>query len=112
MKLKWSARARRDLLAIGDRIAADKPVTALAFVERLRARALTAGGFPRSGRIVPEIQNPTIRELIEGSYRIVYRVERKVVSVLTVFEGHRLMRAQDIVRVPPSTEGRRRKKSR
>lgn len=70
MKLEWSARARRDLLALGDRIAADDPGAALAFVERLRARARTAARFPRSGRVVPEVHDVAIRELIEGNYRI------------------------------------------
>lgn len=111
MKLEWSARSRRDLLAIGDRIVADNPPAALAFVERLRSRAMTAVRFPQSGRIVPEVQDPAIREFIEGNYRIVYRLKAQVVSVLTIFEGHQLLRAEAIVHNPPPSKGGRPKRA-
>jgi toxin ParE1/3/4 len=41
---------------------------------------------------VPEISNPDIRELIYRRYRIVYRFKGDVLEILTVFEGHRLLR--------------------
>ena len=31
--------------------------------------------FPQSGRMVPEKQNPLIRETIVGSYRMIYQVD-------------------------------------
>jgi hypothetical protein len=36
----------------------------------------------------PELPGTGIREIIEGRYRIVYRIQAQVVQVLTVFEGH------------------------
>ena len=56
----------------------------LAVVERLTV-------FSYSGRIVPEVNNPAIREIILGSYRIVYRVKDEVVEILTVCHGARLL---------------------
>ena len=56
----------------------------LAAVERL-------ADFPNSGRIVPELKDPAIREILFGSYRIVYRVKGDVVEVLTVYHGARLL---------------------
>jgi toxin ParE1/3/4 len=41
------------------------------------------------GRTVPELPESKLRELVEGNYRIVYRVRRKTVEILTVFESHR-----------------------
>ena len=38
---------------------------------------------------MPEVERDDAREMIVGAYRIVYRVERTGISVLTVFEGHR-----------------------
>ena len=48
------------------------------------------------GRIVPEIGSFNIRELIEGNYRIVYRYSREKIEILTVFEGHKLLKEEDI----------------
>ena len=49
----------------------------------------------RSGRTVPEIGNPNIRELIYRGYRIVYRLNGDRIEILTVFEGHRLLRLNE-----------------
>jgi len=41
--------------------------------------------------VVPELRREDVREVIEGNYRIVYRVTKASVEVLTVFEGHHLL---------------------
>ena len=50
--------------------------------------------FRQSGRIVPEVADPLVRELIQGSYRIVYRLIRKEVHVLTVHHAACLFRLE------------------
>lgn len=45
--------------------------------------------FPYSGRLVPEIARPNLRELLVGNYRIVYRVDGDDVSILGVRHGSR-----------------------
>jgi toxin ParE1/3/4 len=62
---------------------------ARSLVNRLVARADDLGDFPEMGRVVPELQDPDIRELLEKGYRIVYRVKRDAVEVLTVFHASR-----------------------
>ena len=47
--------------------------------------------FPASGRMVPEANDPAVREIILGNYRIVYRVEQELVETLTVYHGARLL---------------------
>ena len=47
---------------------------------------------PRSGRMVPELGDESIREVIHGNYRIVYRLRHDLVEVATVFHGARLFR--------------------
>ncbi len=64
-------------------------------VERLVVAVERLKQFPDSGRIVPEHQNPTLREVLEGSYRIVYRRLPAEVQVLTVVHGARLFRLAD-----------------
>jgi plasmid stabilization system protein ParE len=90
--LRWSSSARQDLREIGQYIARDNPKAARGWVEKLRIRAQQAASIPRSGRIVPEFGRDDIREVLEGSYRIVYQISSNAVEVLVVMEGHRLLR--------------------
>jgi plasmid stabilization system protein ParE len=70
-------------------IARDSPRLAAAFADRvLRATDLLAT-FPRPGRIVPELGIGTIREIVVGSYRVIYRVRHDDVHLLTVHHGAR-----------------------
>ena len=87
----WSERARRDLLEIGDFIARDKPQAAAAWVGRILDAVQRTALFPTSGRIVPEIDRSDIREVILENYRIVYQLEETGITILTVFESHRLL---------------------
>jgi plasmid stabilization system protein ParE len=91
MKVVWTARARRHLQEIHDHIAQDQPGNAARFVAHLLERGEQIGDQPRSGRIVPEYQRETIREVLEGDYRIVYRIRSQRVDVLTVRHGARLL---------------------
>lgn len=93
MKLIWSKRAAKDLDQIGVFIATNAPERARSHVQLLIDRAKQAAEFPKSGRVVPEFQDENLREVIEGSYRIVYEINttKKTIVVLTVFEGHRLL---------------------
>jgi toxin ParE1/3/4 len=96
MKLRWTDRARRDLLAIGRYIALDNPVAARRWVERFQARTRQAATMPMAGRVVPELHRDDIREVFVRTYRIVYRVREDAIDVLTVFEGHRLFDTTDL----------------
>ena len=49
--------------------------------------------FPDSGRVVPEFETPWLRELQLPPYRIVYRHEDAVVTVVRVWRSERLMDA-------------------
>ncbi len=95
MKAKWSHRADADLFEIGCYIATDNAVASERWVERLLARGDVAAGVPRAGRVVPEVENERddIREVFVRNYRIVYRVIRTGIFVLTVIEGHKQLPA-------------------
>ena len=92
MKLFWTETAKQDLIAIRQYISADNPAAAKRWIDRLRKRARDILHAPLSGRIVPEFAREDIRELIEGNYRIVYQVLDDRLVVLTVFEGHQLLK--------------------
>ena len=50
----------------------------------------------RCGRRLPELPGSGLRELIEGNYRIIYRQHARTIEVLTVFEAHRVLPANDV----------------
>ena len=96
MKVVWSEQAWERLLEIEQFIGRDNQRAAARFVDKLIERGDELSAHPEQGRRVPELPDSGLRELIVGNYRIVYRRAREVVEVLTVFEGHRLLRVDDL----------------
>jgi len=47
--------------------------------------------FPESGPVVPEFNNPSLRQLIQPPFRIVYRFDGKEVMIVRVWHSERLM---------------------
>jgi addiction module RelE/StbE family toxin len=92
LKLRWSQRAQDDLVEIALYIAEDNPAAARSWVKRLRERARKAAASPLAGRYVPERHREHIREVFLRSYRIIYRIQGSEILILTVLEGHRLLR--------------------
>lgn len=88
----WSPRAIADLDAIREYIARDSPSHADIVVRRLIAAVDRLELFPKSGRVVPELDRPSLREVIARPYRIVYRVRRGKVEIATIAHGARLVR--------------------
>jgi addiction module RelE/StbE family toxin len=88
--IRWTQQAVADLEAIRDYVARDSVRYATLLVERLIASLDQVSQFPEIGRVVPEYQRPDIREIILGSYRVVYRLRTGAAEVLTVFHGARL----------------------
>jgi addiction module RelE/StbE family toxin len=91
VRISWTARARRDLIEIGDFISRDKPDAASTWVQSLIDAVEIAACMPLGGRVVPELGLKDIREVIRRTYRIVYRVRGNDIIVLTVFDGRRLL---------------------
>lgn len=48
-----------------------------------------------SGRVVPEMKVAGFREVFAFSYRIIYRVEEDVVTIVAVVHGKRLLEIRD-----------------
>ena len=97
MKIKWTNEALERLIEIEEFISKDSPERAAIFVDLLIEHAEDClPDNPRLGRTVPEIANPDIRELIFKKYRIVYRLTESNIEILSVFEGHRVLRSDEI----------------
>jgi toxin ParE1/3/4 len=91
-KLEWTERALDDLQQIRIYIARDSGFYAKAFVSKIYQRVQVLERSPEIGRMVPEMEDPAIRELIFQSYRIIYEYNEKTVKILTVIHGRRLLR--------------------
>ncbi|MGK2945272.1 MAG: type II toxin-antitoxin system RelE/ParE family toxin [Desulfuromonadales bacterium] len=89
MNVVWTEHALQCLVAIEDYIAMDNPAGAVVFIERLIRRTDILMEQPQVGRMVPEVPGSELRELIEGNYRIVYRLNESSAEILTVFEAHK-----------------------
>jgi len=76
-KLIWSPSARFDLKDIATFIAEGSLSAAERFVRNVFQAVERLADFPESGRIVPEFDDPTIREVIRKPCRIVYRIDRR-----------------------------------
>ena len=96
MKIVWTHEARVHLQEIAEFISKDSPPRAQEFIGQVVERAKVLSDNPRIGRIVPEISDPDTRELIFKNYRVVHRLSSRAVHILTIFEGHRLLRDEEI----------------
>ena len=75
-KVIWSAAAREDLRAIAAYIAQDNLTLAESYCLQLIEFADTAGDFPRLGRVVPEVEDENVREILKPPYRIIYELSQ------------------------------------
>jgi toxin ParE1/3/4 len=96
MKIFWTKEALLRLQEIEEYISKDNPIGAIEFVDKLITIAETIIDNPQKGRIVPELSLENIRELLHQNYRIVYLIKKNSVDILTVFEGHQLLKKEEI----------------
>ena len=87
----WSAQARDDLQSIVLFIAQDNAPVAESFALRLMSKVDVLAQFPQIGRVVPEENDATIRELILRPYRIIYKVlaGKEIVAIARIWHGAR-----------------------
>jgi toxin ParE1/3/4 len=100
MKIRWTHTAIGHLASIYEFIGCDSPRYAQRMIDRITSRSRQIARFPRSGQMVPEYQVPDTREVIEGSFRVIYEVDAEEVRVLAVIHG-----ASQLPPEPPSEPG-------
>ena len=93
VKIIWTEPALDDIHSILEFIAQDS-----VYYADLTARGILNAPkhikkFPLSGRMVPEFCDKTIREIIHGSYRIIYKTNDSKCFVVAVIHASR-----DIIR--------------
>jgi len=88
-EVRWTPQAADDLEAICLFIARDSARLASTFADRVLFATERLASYPRLGRVVPELGAEDIREIIVGSYRVIYRLRQDAVQLLTLHHGAR-----------------------
>ena len=97
VKIVWTRQSADELKDIFDYIAKDSRRYAENQVKRIKEKTQGLKTQPESVRIVPELEIEQIRELIEGAYRIVYRlIEKNRVEILTIHHSSRDFNSRDL----------------
>ncbi|MEW6236617.1 MAG: type II toxin-antitoxin system RelE/ParE family toxin [Candidatus Omnitrophota bacterium] len=91
MKIRWTQRGIDSLESIVDYIAADSEYYAGRLAEGILHSLEILKNYPQLGRVVPEFNQPSIRELIYHNYRIVYKIEQQTIIVLLVSHGMQIL---------------------
>ncbi len=99
VKIVWTGFAILDLENIGEYIAKDSGRYAQVVIQDLFESTELLESHPKAGRIVPEFNNENLRELIRGSYRIVYRiVDVHRIDILTIHHSARLLKRSSLIK--------------
>jgi len=88
----WARVAENDLNEIIDHIAMDSPANALKIFKNIKNKASSLFTMPERFQIVPELKDQGVmqyRELILSPWRIMFRVTKMKVYVLSVLDSRR-----------------------
>jgi addiction module RelE/StbE family toxin len=95
----WSLPAKEDLRRIHDYIAKDSKFYAKKISQDIVEKTEKLNDFPKSGRVVPEIGDPNIREIFVYSYRLIYEIKPGVIEVLGIIHGKQDFSSGDFERL-------------
>jgi toxin ParE1/3/4 len=96
MKISWSPLAVERLEDIYEYISTDNNSAAQKLVKSIFNKVESLSKNPDRGRKVPEANREEVREVFEGEYRIIYRIESKRIFILTIRNFKQLLPDKDI----------------
>ena len=91
VKISRTELALDDLKNIHDYISKDSSFYADRFTNKIINRTDLLEKFPKSGRVVPEFEDENIREVIEGSYRIIYKLSVDSIYIVRIHHSASLL---------------------
>ena len=95
MKIFWTPLAADKLDKIYEFIAGDNISAANKMVNRIIKKVDSLSINPQRGRMVPEVNRKEVREIFEGEYRIIYRIENDKVYILSIRNFKQLLPPKD-----------------
>jgi len=84
LRFEWTDQAIEKIEQIADYISLDSPKAANKWVNAVFNKEEMIKANPSIGREVPEYKNKLVREIFEGNYRIIYKIDEKKISVVTI----------------------------
>jgi plasmid stabilization system protein ParE len=105
-QIRWSDEALRNLEETLTFIEIDSPSRAASYIEKIFVRVEQLRGFPKQGRIVPELSDEIDppREIVFERHRILYRISRNWIEIVSVFHARRRFgnkRFGPVIQFPP-----------
>ena len=92
VKINWTDSALEELANIGDHISRDSIKYAELTVSELFDYPDILEKYPKLGKKVEEYNEPNLRQLIKGSYRIIYKIiSDEKIDIITVHNCARLL---------------------
>ncbi|MEX2173493.1 MAG: type II toxin-antitoxin system RelE/ParE family toxin [Pirellulaceae bacterium] len=95
-RIVWTMRAADEFAEAIEYVERQAPAAARRLAQRMMQRIRSLRRFPQSGGFVPEDDSQRYREVIEGNYRIIYRLESDAVVVMSIYHAARLLRSEDL----------------
>lgn len=92
VEIIWTEYAIEDLQLIHEYISKDSKVYADRQIDKIIKRVDQVSSFPRSGRVVPEFNLESLRELIEGNYRIIYQITPEKIAIVRIHHSARQLK--------------------
>lgn len=90
VKVNWSKQAMEDIHRIKEYYVSFSESYGFKLVDQIFEKELLISSHPEIGRIVPEVNNKNLREIIFKNFRIIYAIfDSHRISVLTVHESSR-----------------------
>lgn len=97
VQIKWTPQSVKDLEEIHEFISRDSRTYAKRQIQLIRNRTHILKSNVNAGKVVKEMSNRSIRELIEGNYRIIYKIKDvNRIDILTIHHGARNLRKRKL----------------
>ena len=96
MSIEWSPLSLQRINEISEYIAQDNIDAAIKWIKSIIDAVEKLNNFPEIGRKVPEIDRSNIREILIKNYRIIYRLSKDKISILTVRHGKQIFPDSDL----------------
>ena len=93
MKVFITSSAKQDMYDIVKFIVSDNPKAAREWLDSIVEYIEKISSFPNMGRIVPEYNENTIREIIHDQHRIVYKINEndQIIYIIAVHHSKKLL---------------------
>ena len=96
MIIQWAPLALERIVEIGAYIDRENPAAAERWIRQVFERVKQLEDFPLSGKMNKDADQKDIRELAWKNYRIIYRVDRRTVSILTVRHAKQMLPIEEV----------------